>query len=270
MIDDYLEQLKTKHYATSTIRKYATVLNAFRDSEFSAISIRTYQQSLSQLSASTRKGCLIVLRRYLQVYYPHLTAEIILPKLPTILPKNIPNQAELKQILRLPNIQTFKGLRDRVILELLYGTGLRRKEIVNLCVSDLNLIKGILQVRQGKGQKDRWVPITGLALKHLSKYIQQVRPVLRPKTDHLFITRHGESFSWNGFANIVYSYSTYSCHKYRHAYATHLLQNGMKETSLQRLLGHSRISTTQIYTKVTIEDLKASYAKHHPRDSWEI
>ena len=155
-----------------------------------------------------------------------------------------------------------------IILELLYGAGLRKKELTNLKLDDIDCQKRTVRVISGKNQKDRVVPISKVAVVWLKKYVEEVRTVLKPKSDYLFIAKSGYQATGAIIYNAVKSYSQYSCHKYRHAYATHLLQNGMKETSLQRLLGHSCITTTQIYTKVTIKDLKTSYAKYHQRDRW--
>jgi integrase/recombinase XerD len=267
-INEYLKQLKEKGYAAATIAGCSYILKKFERFPLSKEGIQSYMLSLRRYKLISQVHCLEIVRNYLRTIDTQLAKAVIIPRAPKYLPKEVPDQEEIKIILQKPNISTFGGIRDRAILELFYGTGLRRREVINLTIADIDIQKKLVRVEQGKMRKDRIVPISTPALVWLKKYLEQVRPVLNAKSDYLFLSRSGYQATGNLPYMVVKKYSKHSCHKYRHAYATHLLQNGMKETSLQRLLGHSGITTTQIYTQVTIKDIKASYNKHHKRDQW--
>ena len=267
-VSDYLRQLKEKGLAKATVSSYRFVLRNFVDIPLNKQAIERYQRQISHYQAATKRGCLEKLIRYLKETKPELIKHVIIPKVPKRVPKDIPSQVEVKEILQQPDLTTFEGIRDRAMLELFYSTGLRKKELLNLKVEDIDSVKQLVRVNEGKNNKDRIVPISKQSLLWVRKYIEKVRPTMTPKCNMVFVNRFGWEMSVNHPYVRVRRYSKNGCHKYRHAYATHLLQNGMKETSLQRLLGHALIATTQIYTKVTINDLKASYIRYHPRDRW--
>jgi integrase/recombinase XerD len=269
MIRHYLGSLEQRNYAPSTLKLYSNILKPLSAKPMRPATLLEYQRSILPLATVTRLGKLSVLKKYLEFSHPTLAPLVILPKKPFVLPKNIPAQSEIKAILKKPDTTTFSGLRDRAILELFYSTGMRRMEIVNLKIDDINFEKQIVRINQGKGRKDRLVPIITQSLTWVAAYLKKVRPFLKPKGDTLFLSRGGKAMHIGTPHQIIQKYAPYSCHKYRHAFATHLLQNGMKETSLQQLLGHTQIDTTQRYTKVTISDLKKSYAKYHHRDRWK-
>jgi len=267
-VQEYLRQLKEKGLAEETVLSYRLVLKHFEKKQLTEQVIRSYISTIGHYQLNTKRGCLEKLKRYLKQAKPELAKAVIIPKVPKVLPKDIPSQEEVTAILNKPDVSTFVGLRDRVILELLYSTGLRKKELWQLKVEDIDPIKQLVRVNQGKNKKDRIVPISKVSLEWVVKYLTKVRPMLKPRCNHIFLDRHGEQMGRHTPYSIVKKYSANGCHKYRHAYATHLLQNGMKETSLQRLLGHSLITTTQVYTKVTIQDLQHTYQRYHPRDRW--
>ena len=268
MITEYLEQLTQQNYSKETVRRYASALKPFRQTEITKAAIQNYQQKITNLAAFTRRNNLTILRNYLNKYYPNLVEEIVIPQCPKQLPQNIPSKTMVQTILNMPDTKTFAGIRDRCILELFYSTGIRRAELINLSLADINFEKSLIRINQGKMRKDRIVPIAKNSLAWLQKYIKKVRPHQKPKTEHVFVTKTGTKLHGRFVNDILANYSGYSCHKYRHAFATHLLQNGMREVSLQRLLGHANVTTVQIYTRITINDLKQSYAKSHKRDSW--
>lgn len=269
MSQQFFMRLKEKGYANGTIQAYKSVLSHFKGDEIDSKSIERFQKKLMTFKDTTRFSYLIRLKKYLEYTNPKLAKQVIIPDVPQRLPKDIPNQTEFKQILQKPNVFTFKGLRDRALLELFYSTGIRKAELINLRIDDIDHGKLLVRINQGKMKKDRILPISKKSHRWIKRYIEKVRPLLKPRTNHLFISMYGDQLSDSVPHKIIKSYAEYSCHSYRHAYATHLIQNGMNVASLQRLLGHSRLTSTQIYTQVTLNELKASYAKYHQRDKWE-
>jgi integrase/recombinase XerD len=200
-------------------------------------------------------------------------SEIDLPRLGRTLPKNILSVPEIEQVMLQPNLVAPLGLRDRAILEVIYATGLRRLEIINLKLFDLQLDRGLLVVRQGKGKKDRYVPIGERAAAWLQKYIREARSQLAIEPDDLtvFLTAEGEPFSrdhltWTVRVHIVAAKigKVGACHLLRHCMATHMHENGADIRYIQQILGHEDIKTTQIYTHVAIRVLQQVYAATHP------
>jgi len=235
----------------------------------SQASVLAFHDKIRHLKPRTRLGYLNKLKQFLKKANPDLVALLIFPKLPVELPKHIPTEMQTRDILQKPDLSTFLGVRDRAILELLYGSGLRRSEVVNLTLDDIDFASRVLRVNQSKGNKDRLVPFSKEAELWMKRYIDRVRPCFNPKESTVFVTRTGKKPGPELIERTVKQYAPFSPHTYRHAYATHLLRGGMKETSLQKLLGHSLIATTQLYTQVTIEDLKTNLAKYHPRNRWK-
>ncbi len=195
------------------------------------------------------------------------------PKLPRALPKAL-SEGEVEALIRAPDIATPLGLRDRAMLELLYATGLRVSELVGLRADQINLRQGVLRVT-GKGGKDRLVPLGEEAQDWLERYVQQSRPVLlRGRVaEAVFVTARAAGMTRQMFWIMVKKHGQIagiagqriSPHVLRHSFATHLLNHGADLRALQLLLGHSSLSTTQIYTYVAREGLKRLHAQHHPR-----
>lgn len=188
-------------------------------------------------------------------------------------PKTL-SEAQVDALLQAPDHRGTLGLRDRAMLETLYATGLRVTELISLGVLDVGLNEGVVRVNQGKGGKDRLVPLGDEALHWIDLYIRQSRPQLlgQRRCDALFITSRAAAMTRQSFWLIVKKYAAaaeirtpLSPHVLRHAFATHLLNHGADLRVVQMLLGHADISTTQIYTHVARERLKAMHAKHHPR-----
>lgn len=184
---------------------------------------------------------------------------------------------EVDRLLSLPDASTTLGARDKALLEVLYGSGLRVSELVGLRVTDLDLASGCLRCR-GKGDKERLVPVGKQALVALRHYLNFSRPALLrgfrggSPPAHLFLNHRGRPLSRVGFWKILKQYGKQlgiwkqlSPHKLRHSFATHLLERGADLRSVQLMLGHADISTTQIYTHVIQERLKQIYRDHHPR-----
>lgn len=265
---EFLNQLKDKGCTKETIASYMYVFRFFEGKVISRKSIREYEEHILSLAQTSRAGQLRKLKQFLKVRYPDLAHVVNIPKAPKALPKKIPDQDEVSEVLQLPDICSFQGIRDRAILELFYASGIRKSELIHLKLEDIDFSKQFIRINQGKMKKDRLIPVSKQSLKWISRYVKRVRKFFNPKTNYVFLSKTGHRMDTGTPYKIIRKYSEYGCHKYRHAFATHLLQNGMKEVSLQRLLGHSHISTTQIYTKVTINELKASYKKYHQRDKW--
>ncbi|TWI02937.1 integrase/recombinase XerD [Luteimonas cucumeris] len=195
------------------------------------------------------------------------------PKLPRSLPKALA-ESQIDALLAAPDVESMPGLRDRAMLELMYACGLRVSELVGLPATALNLRQGVLRV-MGKGSKERLVPLGEEAQHWLERYLSQSRPALAGKRSvaALFIDGGGAPLSRQQFWQMVKRYAAVagidparvSPHGLRHSFATHLLNRGADLRALQMLLGHSSLSTTQIYTLVAREQLKQLHAKHHPR-----
>ncbi|CAM5183529.1 site-specific tyrosine recombinase XerD [Oligella ureolytica] len=188
-------------------------------------------------------------------------------------PKTL-SEAQVELLLAAPDLTTPGGLRDKAMLETLYATGLRVSELISLKSFHLALNEGFLRVVEGKGGKDRIVPLGEEAVYSLQRYLQEGRPeLLKGRLDDaVFITRLGSAMSRQAFWQLVKKYAKQqdiqvplSPHVLRHAFATHLLNHGADLRVVQMLLGHADISTTQIYTHVARERLKTLHAKHHPR-----
>jgi integrase/recombinase XerD len=197
----------------------------------------------------------------------------MLPKLPRRLPQTVLTIEEVEVVLNQPDVSTLAGLRDRAMLEMLYSTAIRRLELALLKVFDVNTRHGTVMVRQGKGAKDRVAPIGQRALAWLDKYLAEARPELVAAHDDgaLFLTDYGETFAKNRLGDLVKRYirsagitATGSCHLFRHACATHMLENGADVRYIQAMLGHANLETTQIYTQVSIVKLREIHAATHP------
>ncbi len=240
--------------------------------------IRIYLASLNKHSVRTVSRRLSSLRQF---YYYYLregrvesdpTATIESPKLGRPLPKSL-TEEEVDSLLNAPNLEDTLGLRDKAMLEILYATGVRVSELVGLNLSQLNLRQGVIRV-MGKGSKERLVPLGEEAMDHLEIYLKQSRSLLlkgKP-CEALFPSQRGQAMTRQTFWHIIKRYTKQadiskllSPHVLRHAFATHLLNHGADLRVVQMLLGHSDISTTQIYTHVAKERLKDLHAQHHPR-----
>lgn len=200
------------------------------------------------------------------------TALIEAPKLGRPLPATL-SEEEVERLLQAPDPATPLGLRDRAMLELLYATGLRVSELVELRAAQVSLAQGVVRVL-GKGSKERLVPLGEEALQWLQRYAEEARPALVAGTgdERLFLSRRGEGMTRQAFWYRIRAHARaagiqrhLSPHTLRHAFATHLLNHGADLRVVQMLLGHSDLSTTQIYTHVARERLQQLHARHHPR-----
>jgi integrase/recombinase XerD len=231
-----------------------------------------------QLSAATQSRiltCLRIFYQYLitqQLIKTNPTAKLHHPKQTQKLPVFL-NIEEVDRLLNTPNKNTIFGLRDRAMLELLYSCGLRVSELITLDYHNINLNEEYIRIH-GKGNKERLLPMGEVAIDYLNTYEKKARPFLLKsgQTDHYFLSNRGSSMSRQNFFYIIKAYAVkagidkpLSPHTLRHAFATHLVQQGADLRSVQLMLGHSDISTTQIYTHIQNVQLKSQHAKHHPR-----
>ncbi len=200
------------------------------------------------------------------------TADIEMPRIGRSLPKTL-SEDEVEDLLGAPNTDEPLGHRDRAMLELLYATGLRVSELINLKQSQINFNQGVLRI-VGKGDRERLIPLTDESQRWIRDFIDGPRMeiLLERQTDYLFPTRRGDRMTRQAFWHIIKRYAEkagirkkMSPHSLRHAFATHLLNRGADLRVVQLLLGHSDLSTTQIYTHVARERLKELHGEHHPR-----
>ncbi|MDI1308639.1 MAG: site-specific tyrosine recombinase XerD [Methylotenera sp.] len=227
-------------------------------------------RSISRLIASMRRFYRYLMRDNKINLDP--TIQIQSPKLPRSLPKSL-NEEEVIALLNAPNIDEPAGLRDRAMLELLYACGLRVSELVGVKVTEVSLGDGVVRIT-GKGSKTRLVPMGEEAVDWISRYLSGARAAILQKRlcDALFVTNRGEAMTRQAFWYLIKRHALLagitkhmSPHVLRHAFATHLLNHGADLRVVQMLLGHSDISTTQIYTHVARERLKQLHSMHHPR-----
>lgn len=242
-IVEHLYQLKDKGRTSSTIAR-------------NIASIRSFHQFL--------------IREHVSEHDP--SVHIDSPKPERKLPKTL-TPVEVDALLSAPKIDTSFGIRDRAMLELLYATGIRVSELVNLNLSDVHLTMGFIRCL-GKGDKERIIPIGKMATDAVQDYLDRGRGTLvkGKQMESLFVNHHGNRLSRQGFWKILKALAseaniekTLTPHTLRHSFATHLLENGADLRSVQELLGHADISTTQIYTHISKTRLKDIYSAYHPR-----
>ena len=218
----------------------------------------------------------------LHSFYQYLLANQLIKKDPTEqlsqpkLEKKLPvflNIQEVEKLLEAPSSSSLFGQRDRAMLELLYSCGLRVSELINLSYHNINLKEEFIRIH-GKGNKERVLPMGEIAIDYLMKYETNARPMLlkNGQSDSYFLSNRGSAMSRQNFFYIIKAYANQvgidkplSPHSLRHAFATHLVQKGADLRSVQLMLGHSDISSTQLYTHIQNAQLKAQHAKHHPR-----
>ncbi len=227
-------------------------------------------RSTGRLVSTLRRFYRFAVREGLRADDP--TADLDSPKLTRALPKSL-SEAEVEALLGAPDADTARGLRDKAMLETLYAAGLRVSELVGLKTVQVSLDMGVVRVL-GKGSKERLTPLGEEAAAWIARYQKLARPEILAgkKSDALFVTARGAAMTRQAFWGLVKRYAAaagirtaISPHTLRHAFATHLINHGADLRVVQLLLGHADISTTQIYTHVARERLKALHAKHHPR-----
>jgi integrase/recombinase XerD len=297
---EHLNALRVKNYSEYTVRNRLVHIGFFiawlKTREIAAPRqitrqvLEDYQRHLFQyrkrngdpLSFRSQHAYLVPLRMWFRWMtrdnrIPHNPAsELELPRLGRSLPKSILSAREIERVLRLCNVATPLGLRDRAMLEVFYSTGLRRMELIGLKLYDLCLDRGLILVRQGKGKKDRYVPIGKRAIGWLERYLCESRLLANIDPDNLtvFLTAQGESFSRDHMSYTIKLRvdaaklgKTGSCHLFRHSMATLMHEGGADIRYIQQMLGHEDIKSTQIYTHVALRGLQEVHAATHPAEA---
>lgn len=299
----YLRHLATLGRAVLTIRAaryglrdfacFLQEVNVVYLTELSPEAVSEYQQDLA--FRLTAKGTLLAIRSQSQLlavarnFTRYLREEdyllsdpgekIRLPKKPRRLPKVILSTSEMRELLKGPDIQTNTGFRNRIVLEILYDTGIRRAEMASVTTTDLDLDGGYIHIRSGKGDKDRVVPLSARVCNLVRSYLLSVRPafIQGQDTGFLILNRWGARMNANGIWAVVKRCvqqagirKSISTHTFRHTCATHMMKNGAPVRHVQELLGHESLESTQIYTHVTINDLKEIHARCHPGESMPV
>lgn len=298
LAERYLKWMGTMNYSPGTIRVRTLQLNSFLawcdehnlqlPRSITRKKLERYVRHVAQaratgtrrhLTTSAQHGRLVAVRSFFKwlsrkKLIPHNPAsELDLPKMERRLPKVVLSHRQIENILALPDTSTPLGLRDRAMLETFYCTGLRRAELIALKIDEVYIERGFLLVNQGKGKKDRVVPIGERAIEWIQRYLEQVRPQLvrRRVRHHLFLSVRGNPLTPTGVSIVVRDYLTAAgvtsrgaCHMFRHSMATAMLENGADIRFIQEMLGHADLKTTQIYTHVNPVLLKQVHAATHP------
>lgn len=293
----YLEHLGVKGYTPMGIYNVERYVRAFilwckpraliHSSQVTKADIESYQRYLFRhrkkdgepLSIFSQRSALVPLRGFFRWLARERcisrdpAVDIELPRAKHVLPSQVLTATEAERVLRQPDTRHPTGLRDRAMLEVLYSTGLRRMEVANLGVSDIDAERGLIFVSQGKWRKDRWVPVSERALRWVQRYVKEVRSVTATPCgeDTLFLTRNGMPFNESWLSTTVSNHirkarlGKYgSCHLFRHTMATLMLENGADIRFIQAMLGHADLKSTQIYAHVSIGRLKAVHSVTHP------
>jgi integrase/recombinase XerD len=294
---DFLEALKTKNFSNMTVITYDRHLRYFvgwcemrgliRPAEITEAILIRYQRAVSQIAKPngnticflTQMHYLVPIRqlfRWLAKSHRILfnpASEIELPRKERRLPKAVLSPSEAEQVIAQVNLSYPMGLRDRAILETFYSTGMRRMELITLSLYDIDFDRGTVMIRQGKGKRDRVVPIGERALCWIQKYVSDLRPSLLvdPDCKTLFFTEWGNPLNSSTLSRMVRVAvdgaqigKRGSCHIFRHTMATLMLEGGADVRYVQEMLGHADLSTTQIYTRVSIAKLKEIHTTTHP------
>lgn len=291
-IIDYLHYLTIERGLSQNTRKsyerdleqYLTFLTEQHIKDWQAVDRVLILSFLQQLQQSGKSSATIIrmvssLRRFHQFLRQERFTDhdpmqhIDSPKKQQKLPDTL-SLSEVERLIETPDTKEVLGIRDRAILEVMYATGLRVSELIGLQLKDLHLSMGLLQTT-GKGDKERIVPLGDLAIQWIETYLEEARPFLtrkHPEESHLFVNNYGKQLSrqgiWKNLKALVRKAGitkNVTPHTLRHSFATHLLENGADLRTVQELLGHADISTTQIYTHITKKRMTEVYKQHFPR-----
>jgi integrase/recombinase XerD len=297
LLEKHLEDLRVRNYSAYTVKNRRVHIGFFlvwagergitEPVEVTRTVLESYQRHVfnyrkkngEPLSFTGQHDRLVPLRVWFKwmARHHHIlhnpASEMELPRLGMRLPKAVLTAAEAEQVIEQTNIHDPLGLRDRAILETLYSTGMRRLELVNLKLWDLDLERATVTIHQGKGKKDRIIPLGDRAAAWVRKYIDESRPHLATEPDHqiVFLSNAGEPFSLDYLTEVVRGYVEAAdlgkhgaCHLFRHTMATLMLEGGADTRFIQAMLGHADLKTTQIYTHVAIRQLQEIHRATHP------
>jgi len=302
LLEAWLIELEARNYSSSTVYSRKRGMQGFfawcderslaRASDITRRILEMYQQALFHYRKPDNQPLSFISQRQrlqsVKLFFQWLArknylvnnpaSEIEMPRVERRLPKFLLTAQEADLIIAQPDVGDALGLRDRAVLELLYSTGMRRAELCRLELFDLDADRGTILLRQGKGKKDRVVPVGERACRWLAKYVADVRPILQtPESGPtLFLTHTGEPIKPDFLSTIVRRALEASgiqkkgaCHLFRHAMATLMLENGADIRFIQQMLGHASLETTQMYTHVSIRKLKQIHSATHPSAKWQ-
>ena len=297
LVAQYVEWRRVHHYSADTLRTARRPLQLFitwaaehgltRPTEVTKAILERYQHSLYHYRTAQDRPLGIATQcqhlSALRAFFTHLTqhnvllynpaAALQLPRQEKRLPRHLLSVAEIERVLNTIDLTDPLGVRDRAILETLYSTGMRRAELVHLQLNDLDIERGLVTIRCGKGKKDRVIPIGERALAWIEKYGDAVRPtlVVPPDAGWLFLGMQGEALSAKRLSQLAHDHIARAhlgkggaCHLFRHSMATLMLERGADVRYIQQILGHAHLSTTAIYTQVAIRKLKEVHDATHP------
>jgi integrase/recombinase XerD len=295
----YIRALKVRNLTERTIDAASWKLDRFCDylesrsidraDEIAARHVRDYQMALYERldrqgrpnTAAYQNGLLSTARQFLRFLKEndYIVSDpgvgVAYAKVPKRLPRGVLTPSEARKIIHAPDTKTAIGYRDRTVLEVLYSSAIRKEELNSLTLADVDYHDGFLRVTCGKGQKDRIVPIGRIACRYLENYIKSVRPALikDPYNQHLFLTLRGKKFGKNVVWELIKKYARKARikknvhpHTFRHSCATSMLKNKADIRTIQKLLGHESLNSTQVYTHLSITDLKDVHRRCHPRE----
>ena len=297
LIDEWFRRLEERAYSLRTVEAGKWALRTFlrwaeerdlrRPDQITKPILESYQRWLFHYRKADGKPLGVTTQRNrlgaVQSFFAWLCRQNVLPanpaadlELPRKANRSLPRSLSLDEVhavLNVPDVADPLGIRDRTMLELFYSTGIRRSELARVGVDDVDRERGLLTVRKGKGKKDRVVPVGERALHWLETYLEKTRPLLEtPQSERaMFLSGYGERISAGHIGNWVRRVMVAAgvsragaCHVLRHSCATHMLENGADIRFIQQLLGHARLDTTQIYTDVSIIQLREVHARTHP------
>ena len=298
LAEKFYEWMQISNYSKATLVNCRTNLNYFfawcgdrgliRPNEITKPIVERYQRYLfyyrrektgRPLSIRSQQVRLTPIRTFFKwlarknyiLYNP--ASDIAMPRPEFRLPQQVLTAKEAEKVLNQADVSKPSGIRDRAILETFYATGMRRLELINLTIYSVDMERGTVMIRQGKGHRDRLIPITSRAVSWIEKYLFDIRPLYVVGVDegNLFLTRWGGPFGANTLTQMVRDYikaakirKTGSCHLFRHTLATLMLENGANIRYIQQMLGHTDLESTQVYTRVSIRKLKEVHTNTHP------
>ena len=294
---DFTEHLKVLNRSTATINAYTghikTFLNQLTSDSFKSINSSDMETYIASLYAYTKEDgtqysistiCLKIrsLKRFFEFLeqsnsiFINPMESIREPRQHKTIPPDILTKAEITKLLDQPNLGTKTGIRNRTVLELFYSTGIRLQELCSLTIYDIDLQGKMVRINQGKGRKDRVIPMGKHVIRFLREYISKIRPSFTQKNRKsriLFMNHHGKPLSKQVVYLMIRKYVTKSkkkkkitAHSLRHTFASALVKNGADVVAVQKMLGHANLKTTQGYIRRLGTDLKKIHAKSHPRE----
>jgi integrase/recombinase XerD len=293
---EFLAWMRVQNYSADTIDIRADALygfiewcherSVFRPSDVTKPILERYQRWLYHYRRSNGKPLKFTGQHLrlsaVRLFYKFLArqnyvlynpaSDLVLPRPEKHLPQHFTLE-EVERVLNTPDLRSAEGVRDRAMMETLYSTGIRRAELASLDLSDLDADAGTVRVRQGKGKRDRMVPIGERAVAWVAKYLAEVRPEYAVRVDELalFLNHFGRRFRRDQLSQSIHRYikdagvtKPGACHLFRHTMATLMLENGADVRFIQEMLGHAELSTTEVYTHVSIGKLKEIHRATHP------